>query len=129
VWPKLESWLGDQKPRTLVLMEGVSPYVNSREMAQFLRLLATRLAPGSQVAYDFKIDGVRDDFGREGRTTSPFRLSTVKEQVAAFHAGLGLCLEQMEISSALVRRWLPDLNGSAPIFEEDGLLRLRVAGA
>jgi len=126
-WPKLEAWLGDNKPRTLVLMEGVSPYVNSREMTQFLRLLSSRLAPGSPVAYDFKIRGVKDDFGRGGRTEIPFRLSTVKDEVADFHAALGLQLEQMELSSALERRVLPDLNGSAPLFEEDGLLRLRVS--
>jgi methyltransferase (TIGR00027 family) len=128
-WPKLEAWLGDNKPKTLVLMEGVSPYVNNREMTQFLSLLAGRLAPGSPVAYDFKISGVKDDFGRAGRTEIPYRLSTAKEEVAAFHAGLGLRLDHMELSSALVRRLLPDLNGSASIFEEDGLLRLHVTEA
>jgi len=127
-WPKLEAWLGVRKPRALLLMEGVSPYVNSDAMKQFLRLLATRLAPGSPVAYDFKIGGVHDDFGRVGRTDTPFRLWSDRGEVAAFHDALGLHLEDMEMSSALVRRLLPDLNGSVPVFEEDGLLRLRVKG-
>lgn len=127
-WPKLEGWLGDGKPRALVLMEGVSPYVNSDQIAAFLRMLSSRLAPGSPVAYDYKIRGVKDDFGRVGRTEKPFRLSTVRDEVAAFHAGVGLQLEQMELSSALVRRLLPDLSATAPVFEEDGLLRLRVMG-
>lgn len=127
-WPRLESWLGNGTPRTLVLMEGVSPYVNSDQIAAFLRLLSSRLAPGSPVAYDFKIRGVKDDFGRVGRTEKPFRLSTLKDEVAAFHAALGLQLEHIELSSALVQRLLPDFNGTAPLFEEDGLLRLRVSG-
>jgi O-methyltransferase involved in polyketide biosynthesis len=128
-WSKLESWLGDKKPRTLLLMEGVSPYVNGPEMARFLSMIAGRFAPESPVAYDFKIAAVKDDFGRVGRTEKPFRLSTVEQEVAVFHAGLGLRLEQLERSSALVARLLPDLNGVAPRFEEDGLLRLRVVGA
>jgi methyltransferase (TIGR00027 family) len=126
-WPKLESWLGNTKPKTLVLMEGVSPYVNDDALGQFLGLLATRLAVGSHVAYDFKIRGVKDNFGRDGRTQRPFRLSTAKDEVAAFHQALGFWVGHMEVSSELVSRLLPDLNGY-PLFEEDGLLRLRVIG-
>ncbi len=128
-WPKLEAWLGDSRPKTLLLMEGVSPYINDSAMGQFLRMLATRLAAGSHVAYDYKIRGVKDDFGRTGRTEKPFRLSASRDEVAAFHAALGLRLEHMELSSELGRRLLPDLNGSAPRFEEDVLLRLSVIGA
>lgn len=128
-WPSLESWLGDSKPKALVLVEGVSPYINDSAFSQFLRLLATKLAAGSHVAYDFKIGGVKDDFGRTGRTQKPLRLSTSHEEVAAFHKALGLQLEHMELSSGLSRRLLPQLKGSIPLFEEDGLLRLRVAGA
>jgi len=126
VWPKLEHWLGDSKPKTLLLMEGVSPYVNEGPMNQFLRMLATRLAPGSHLAYDYKIRGVKDDFGRAGRTEEPFRLSPSKGEAAAYHQALGLRLEHMELSAELGKRLLPDLNGSIPLFEEDGLLRLKV---
>ena len=35
-----------------------------------------RHAPGSLVAFDFKIAGVKDDFGRGGRTEKPFLLTT-----------------------------------------------------
>jgi len=109
-------------------MEGVSPYVNEGPMSQFLRMLATRLAPGSHMAYDYKIRGVKDDFGRTGRTEKPFRLSTSKDEAAAYHQALGLRLEHMELSAELGKRLLPDLNGSIPLFEEDGLLRLKVIG-
>lgn len=129
VWPALEEWLGATRPKTLLLMEGVSPYVNETAMRKFLHLLATRLAAGSPVAYDYKVSGIKDDFGRGGRTEQPFRLSGSREQLAAFHQELGLDLEHMELSSALSRRLLPSLNGSATPFEEDGLLRLRVAFA
>jgi methyltransferase (TIGR00027 family) len=128
-WPSLESWLGETKPKALVLVEGVSPYINDSAFSQFLRLLAIKLAAGSHVAYDFKIGGVKDDFGRTGRTQKPLRLTTSTEELTAFHQALGLQLEHMELSSGLGRRMLPHLNGSTPLFEEDGLVRLRVAGA
>ncbi len=124
-WPQLESWIGDAKPKTLLLMEGVSPYVNESEMGDFLRMLAARLGAGSHVAYDFKVRGVKDDFGKGGRTVKPFRLSTSRDEVAAYHAALGLHLEHMELGPALSKRLLPDLNGYS-LFEEDGLLRLKV---
>lgn len=127
-WPELEYWLGDPtRPKTLVWMEGVSPYVNESGFSQFLHVLATKLAAGSQVAYDFKIGEVKDDFVRDGRTQRPFRLSRASDEVATFHEAHGLQLERMELSSELCARLLPDLDGSAtPLFNEDGLVRLRV---
>jgi O-methyltransferase involved in polyketide biosynthesis len=127
-WPKLEDWLGDEKPKALALLEGVSPYIHDSAFKQFLRLLGTRLAVGSPVAYDFKISGVNDNWGRTGRTGKPFRLSTSKDKVTAFHEAIGLQLDHMEFSSDLVKRLLPNLSGY-PCFNEDGLLRLRVTGA
>ena len=38
-------------------MEGVSPYIDDVSFGRFLSLLASTLAAGSQVAYDFKIQG------------------------------------------------------------------------
>ena len=128
-WPELERRLGDRTTsKTLVLMEGVSPYVNYSEFSKFLQLLAARLGPGSPVAYDFKLAGLKDDFGREGRTRKPFRLTSSVDEVAAFHKGHGFRLEHMELSAELCARLLPDLKPSAaPMFSEDGLVRLRVA--
>jgi O-methyltransferase involved in polyketide biosynthesis len=124
-WPELEYWLGT-RPKALVWMEGVSPYVNDSGVSQFLHLLATKLAAGSQVAYDFKIGGIKDDFGRDGRTQRPFRLSRASD-IAAFHEAHGLRLERMELSSELCARLLPDLEGSATLlFNEDALVQLRV---
>ena len=126
-WPSFEYWLGSTKPKALVMLEGVSPYIHESAFMVFLKLLSTRLAPGSHMAYDFKIAGVKDDFGRGGRTEKPFRLTTSKDQTAAFHQSLGLQLDHMELSSELAKRLVPNLNGY-PFFEEDGLLRLRVLG-
>ena len=128
-WPELERWIGDiSGPKTLLLMEGVSPYVNETSFRKFLDLLATKLPAGSHVAYDFKIAGVRDDFGREGRTVHPFRLPANTSQIKDFHAQLGLQLEHAELGDALCARLLPGQNGF-PIFKEDGLVRLRVSPA
>ena len=89
-WPELACWLEKQPGRTLVLMEGVSPYIDDVSFGRFLSLLASTLAAGSQVAYDFKIQGAHDDLGREGRTQRPFRLPTASDDVAAFHEAHGL---------------------------------------
>jgi methyltransferase (TIGR00027 family) len=127
-WPELEHWLGDRtRTKALVLMEGVSPYINSSNFGRFLVLLANRLSPGSHVAYDFKIHGVHDDFGRVGRIQEPFRLSPASDEVATFHKAHGLRLEQVELSSELCTRLLPGLAESAvTLFSEDGFVRLQV---
>jgi methyltransferase (TIGR00027 family) len=127
-WPELEHWLADRtRTKALVLIEGVSPYVNGSNFGQFLVLLATRLPPGSHVAYDFKIRGVHDDFGRVGRIQEPFRLSQASDEVATFHEAHGFRLEHMELSSELCARLLPGLANSAlTLFSEDGLVRLQV---
>ena len=72
-WPELERRIGDRaSSKTLVLMEGVSPYVNDLEFRRFLQFLSGRLAAGSSVAYDFKLAGFRDEFGSGGGPKSPF---------------------------------------------------------
>jgi O-methyltransferase involved in polyketide biosynthesis len=126
-WPELEHWFGNEKPKTLVMLEGVSPYIHDSAFNQFLRLLATRLAVGSPVAYDFKTDSVDEGSGCTGGNGKLFRLSNSKDEVAAIHKAIGLQLDHMELSSDLGKRYLPDLSEYPP-FEEDGLLRLRVTG-
>lgn len=123
-WPDLESWMGGASPKTLVMIEGVSPYIEEENFRRFLEFLNGRLKPGSSVAYDFKIRGIKDEFGRGGGTRKPFRLTTKEAEIRDYHARLGLQLEKVELSSALSVRLVPDLNGT-PLFEEDGLLRLR----
>src|SRR5205823_3903009 len=64
-WTSLVRLL-DEKSQgpVLVMMEGVSPYVSSRSFEAFLRVLAAKLHPGSLLAYDFKIVGTMEEFGR-----------------------------------------------------------------
>jgi methyltransferase (TIGR00027 family) len=130
-WPELEQWLGHPTgPKMLVLMEGVSPYIQSGALIQFLKLLGAKLAVGSQIAYDFKLTGVNDEFGCNGRPKRSFRLSSNRREVAAFHEPWGLHLECIELSSKLCVRMLPHLSESSnPLFEEDALIRLCVAGS
>jgi methyltransferase (TIGR00027 family) len=127
-WPDLACWLANRPGRTLVLMEGVSPYIDDASFGRFLTVLAGTLAAGSQVAYDFKIRGVIDDFGREGRTQRPFRLPTTSREVAVFHKACGLQLERLELSSELCARLLPGQKSGVSSFTEDALVRVRRGG-
>jgi methyltransferase (TIGR00027 family) len=125
-WPDLAHWLGKQTGRTLVLMEGVSPYIEATSFGKFLSQLASTITAGSEVAYDFKILGIQDDFGREGQTQKPFRLPTASGDIAAFHEAHGLQLERLELSCELCARLLPGIEKSAvSSFTQDALIRLR----
>ena len=126
-WPQLEASLAAPTGPTLVLMEGVSPYVNAGAFADFLSLLASRLAAGSRIAYDYKIRGVSDSFGLEGRTHDPFRLATCERELAEFHRGLGLRLVHSETSAALTARLLqPTAARPVRVFTHDALVQLEV---
>ncbi len=127
-WPGFEHWLNEIKDaRVMVMMEGVSPYVNDDAFSQFLRLLGAKLPSGSLVAYDFKLRGVADNFGRVGRTESPFRLSHSREDVAAYHKERGFQLTHMELSWELEERLLQDLADSdTSFFRQDALIQIQV---
>jgi len=130
-WPELSRRLGDQKgAKTLVMLEGVSPYVDETHFGRFLTLLGTELRSGSHVAYDFKLRGVKEDFGRVGRTQRPFRLPPDRAELEGFHIEHRLRLTSFELSSELCDRLLPGAAKSAVSpFTEDGLVRLEVIGA
>ena len=101
----------------LVMMEGVSPYIDRTRFAAFLRLLSARLEPGSVLAYDFKLHGVAPGFGHP----ESFRLPPERDAVAAYHRLLGFQLRHLETSAGLTRRLLPR---ASPLFEEDCLVCL-----
>ena len=127
-WPELTRRLKENGDgQALILIEGVSPYIDAESFDGFLKLLAEQLPPGSRVAYDYKIRGVADDFGREGSSGALFRLSGTDDEAAAFHQRHGLKLEHHELSSALAARLLPGLGtAGGSSFAEDGLLQLTV---
>ncbi len=124
-WPALQAWL-DAGPaeRTLVMMEGVTPYVNEASFTAFLKMLKRSLAPESRLAYDFKISGIDDAFGLNDRTNHPFRLPLDEARVEAFHAALGYETVKLESGAELSRRLLPSLAVSNyPAFKNDALLK------
>ena len=127
-WPDFEHWLGkNNSAKVLVMMEGVSPYINGETFSGFLNLLAGNLLRGSRVAYDFKLRGVADEFGRVGRTQKPFRLGGGRAEITAFHEPLGFRLEHFERSADLTVRLLANLEKPRPpLFLEDALIQLEV---
>jgi methyltransferase (TIGR00027 family) len=124
-WPLFGARLGGRDgPKTLIMMEGVSPYVNAENFRRFLGVASSGVAPGSCIAYDYKNSGVKEDFGRSGRTAVPFRLSPSFDEVAQFHRQCGLRLIDLESSAQLTRRLLPGVaHAGAPLFDEDSLTR------
>jgi len=127
-WPDLEQWLKRaHDAQVLVMMEGVSPYVDHKSFEQFLEFLAWRLQPGSRIAYDYKIRGVADRLGVSVRTQMPFRLPASVSWVTDYHEQRGYEVRAVDSSTTLIARYLPDAQDSGhPIFEEDGLIRLAV---
>ncbi len=130
-WPALQGWLATGTTgKTLVMMEGVTPYVNEASFTAFLKMLKGSLAPGSRLAYDFKISGIDDKFGLSDRTSQPFRLPLDEARVKAFHAALGYETEQLESGAELSRRLLPSLAAAnRPSFKNDALLKTVLAAS
>lgn len=128
-WPDLDHWLSkNHDAKVQVLIEGVAPYVNEESFGRFLAFLAGKLRPGSRVAYDSKLRGVADDFGRSHRIQKPFRLPNSRDEVIAYHESRGYQVENLELSSNLSVRFLPDIERSgAPLFRQDSLIRLLVS--
>jgi methyltransferase (TIGR00027 family) len=129
-WPNFGSYLrSNPTAKTLVMMEGVSPYIDTDNFVRFLAMLASELAPGSEVAYDFKLAGVKDDFGGSERTRHPFRLTSNRSQLEDFHGKCGLQVKAFETGAQLCKRLLGEASISGERFNEDALLRLNVASA
>jgi methyltransferase (TIGR00027 family) len=111
----------------LVMMEGVSPYLEKQVFFAFLEELATRLKPGSRIAYDFKIERANDSFAKSTSNKSPFRLPADRDVVAAKHKGIGLTLDRIELSRDLCSRLVPGLTSSlGSAFQEDCLIQLSI---
>jgi methyltransferase (TIGR00027 family) len=130
-WPEFQAWLQQYcRSKTLVLMEGVSPYIETESFGGFLQFLAKTLPANSRVAYDFKLPGVNDAFGRSASIPRPFRLTAGRDAVAAYHSALGYRVERLETGADLSRRLVPSIDTlGAPVFEEDALVQLSVASA
>jgi hypothetical protein len=128
VWSNLKSHLDKINSAVLVILEGVSSYIDQTSFDQFLNFLAVRLNPGSVIVYDYKIRSAADDFVPSGSTKKRgFRLPATKDRVIAYHEALGFKVEHLELSSELSLRLLPNLAiHQTPLFVEDGLVKLVV---
>jgi methyltransferase (TIGR00027 family) len=124
-WPEFERWLDKTVAGpALVMMEGLTPYLDDRSVGEFLAMLARRLPAGGSVAYDFKISGVADAFGARAGSGPLFRLPSAREDVARYHEELGYRLTHMERSDELSMRMIPDLaTAGIALFREDVVIQ------
>jgi len=126
-WPDLEYRLNEIPTAALVMLEGVSPYIDELSFDQFLQFLADKMKPGSVIAYDYKIRSTAVHVDAHDPRNRLFGLPATKNDVVAYHEALGYKVEHLELSSELVSRFLPNLPIShTPSFAEDGLLKLAV---
>lgn len=109
----------------LIMLEGVSPYVVKERFLTFLRTVARSAAPGSVLAYDYKLTTAPAEFGRTASVQEPFRLTPDDAAVRAMHTELGLRVDHLETGRDLIRRLLPEVNAT---FSEDALVRLGIGG-
>lgn len=118
-------WLGwDRGRRSLVLAEGVSPYIETSAFEHALGMTIRAMAPGSWLAYDFKRPGVADEFGATSEVRSPFRLRLDAGAVREFHAALGCATVALTAADALAREYLPSWSPElSPPFDEDAVIR------
>ncbi len=129
-WDELDLWLrGHGNGRIFVLMEGVSPYIGRVAFGKFLSFIASRLPPGSRLAYDFKIQGIADRFGYSDGVGPLFRLGNNLDEAEAYHRSHGLRLDRLETSAALTLRLLPRMaERRGKVFHEDCLVQLTALG-
>lgn len=124
-WGVLRQWLGEGSSPALLISEGVSPYIAQACFVALLEELPRLVCAGSRVAYDFKLAGVADDFGRGPGVSAPFRLDLDERAIAKFHAGLGFRQTSTTNSLAMMREHVPSWNeGISPLFREDALVEL-----
>lgn len=121
-----EDWLISHRGvNALVLMEGVSPYIEEHHFGRLLDLFGDVLGPSSLVAYDYKLRGVADNFGARSSTERLFRLSHTKGEAQIYHEQHGLYVSRFELSKDLCYRLgvsKPDTSHSP--FVEDALVQI-----
>jgi methyltransferase (TIGR00027 family) len=125
----VQRWLDErQGQRVLVMMEGVSPYLDPVAFSEFLELLGRRMPRGSRFAYDYKVKGIQDKFGSSPKVSSPFRLPDDAAGVKQFHERFGLQMMHHEGGAELVKRMIPSLRlaPESSFFREDVLLQFTV---
>lgn len=127
VWPDLEYRLNKISSVALVMLEGVSPYIDQLSFDRFLQFLAIKLKPGSVIAYDYKIRSDAVNIDPHDQSNGLFRLPGTKNDVISYHEALGFEVKYLELSSELLSRLLPNLAmRGTPLFTDDGLLQLAV---
>lgn len=125
-WPEMAARLDEITLPVLVMLEGVSAYVERKAFACFLAFLAAKLRSNSRVVYDYKVCGAADHPSRHDSAKPLFRLPGSKSDVIAYHKEMGYELEHFELSSDLSLRLLPNIATYANPYTEDCVVELAV---
>lgn len=124
-WAGLRRWLGEGSSPALLIAEGVSPYIEQACFMDLLEELPKLLPAASRVAYDFKLAGVADDFGKGPGVSVPFRIALDERAITEMHADLGYRNTSTMNSLALMRMHVPSWDEDvSPLFHEDAMVEL-----
>ena len=117
---RLPTWANevnfDPKEKTLLMAEGVTPYLPSHAVHALLGFMTEYSPAGSWLAYDFKRLNVKGTaFGEQ----TTFRLPSDIDGIKSFHKGFELVVENMFLSENLGEKYL---GYDAPKYTEDVVL-------
>jgi methyltransferase (TIGR00027 family) len=103
-WLKASGY--DQEAKSLIIIEGVTPYVPERPFRRWLAFLAEASRRETMLCCDYKLAGCNDSFGREQANAEPtLRLAEGETAIAEFHHCSGWDLRSIESSDSLAKRF------------------------
>lgn len=125
-WNPIIEWLKSKNNvPSLVYLEGVSPYIESSRYLEFLTTLHSVMPENSWLAYDFKKEGLEDNFGVTSEIPSPFRMKIDSDTIKEIHGNLGFKEATLITPSELMQIHTPSWNSDvSPLFHEDAIVKL-----
>lgn len=109
-----------ENQRTLIMLEGVSPYLRRDAFVEGLKRMRGVSGRGSRLAYDYKLEGFGSSLIQDDPTPDRFRLSADQQHVRVLHESLGFEIESLVSSESISN--ISGAIGSRSAFVEDTLL-------
>ena len=116
-----------ERPRSscFIFLEGVSPYITQCSMESLFIDIAKLPFDNVSLMFDFKIEGVNNDFGTFDRGGSRFRLPSSLDLVTEYFKDFGFSVDKFHSPRSLEREFGHlRMAESASFFDQDCIVRL-----